>query len=165
MEKNVNRVPRVRVLDIGIELQARVATAAPNGQSKGACALASPCPCFLVYRRASSQPYLVNRQGVTIAAMKLSSWPLRRSPMGLLQHQYFQLMRRCCSLVLAFLAAASVLQPMTFFPLLFCIYLFWSSLRHDGTTGERVYRRAGGSRSVYRMEPQELRITPSRPFY
>ena len=29
-----------------------------------------------------------------------------------------------------------MLQPMTFFSLLFYIYLLWSNLRCDGTTGE-----------------------------
>ena len=41
--------------------------------------------------------YLVNRHGVTVGAMKLSSCPLRRSSMSSLQHQHFRLKRRQCS--------------------------------------------------------------------
>ena len=81
-----------------------------------------------------AQPYLVNRHEFTIPAMKRSSCPSWRSPMGSLQHQHFWLMRRWCSCLLGSCVGATTHGLLS--TLLFCIYLLWSGLRRDNTTGE-----------------------------
>jgi len=83
----------MRVLDMGIDLQLRVATAAPNG---------------------------------SIAAMKLSSWSLRRSPMGSLQYQHFRLMPRRCSRLLGSCVGAET-HGLLSAPLLHIFALVWTT--------------------------------------
>ena len=66
--------------------------------------------------------------------MKLSSCPSQRSPMDSLQHQHFWLMRRWFSRLLGSCVGATTHGLLS--TLLFCIYLLWSGLRRDNTTGE-----------------------------
>ena len=54
--------------------------------------------------------------------------------MGSLQHQHFRLMQHRCSRLLGSCVGATTHGLLS--TLLFCIYLLWSGLRRDYTTGE-----------------------------
>jgi len=146
MEKNVNKIlARVRILDMGIELQVWVTAATLNWQSK-VCDVGLLVAVLLVNRQWG---HYRHHEALQLPVVEVANGLAAASTLPVDATSVFSptwQLRRCYN-------------PWPFFPILFCIYLLWSVLRRDGTTGEEFI---GGPEEAEwsRMESEEQHITP-----
>ena len=161
MEKNVNKIPVRARPEHGHRVAGPSSHSCAERAIEGRVRAGLPVPMLLGVLEGLVATVFREPAGGhhdTIAAMKLSSWPLRRSPMGSLQHQHFQLMRRRCSRLLGSCVGATTHGLLS--TLLFCIYLLWSGLRRDNTTGEVFICRPEEAKQSIEWNPKSYGLLP-----